>query len=100
MQMIPVSSSDLAAVGYAGTTLWISFHSGGLYEYSGVPQSVYESLMNAPSNGKYFHAHIKRSYPYRNWLINDHEHNGGAVYLDFGILVGLCYCCFYAFPIG
>lgn len=65
MQMIPVSSSDLAAVGYAGTTLWISFHSGGLYEYSGVPQSVYESLMNAPSKGKYFHAYIKRSYPYR-----------------------------------
>ena len=50
---------------YAGTTLWISFHSGGLYEYSGVPQSVYESLMNAPSKGKYFHAYIKRSYPYR-----------------------------------
>ena len=54
MQMIPVSSSDLAAVGYAGTTLWISFHSGGLYEYSGVPQSVYESLMNAPSRVSIF----------------------------------------------
>ena len=65
MQMIPVSSSDLAAVGYAGTTLWITFHSGGTYEYSGVPQSVYEALMNAGSKGKYFHAYIKRSYPYR-----------------------------------
>nr|DAH96251.1 MAG TPA: KTSC domain [Caudoviricetes sp.] len=65
MQMIPVASSNLAAVGYADNTLWISFHSGGIYEYSNVPQSVYESLMNAPSKGKYFHAYIKRSYPYR-----------------------------------
>lgn len=65
MEMIPVASSDLAAVGYAGTTLCIAFHSGGVYEYSGVPQSVYEALMNAGSKGKYFHAYIKRAYPYR-----------------------------------
>ncbi len=65
MQMIPVASSDLAAVGYAGTTLWITFHSGGTYEYYDVPQSVYEALMNAPSKGRFFHSFIKRSYKYR-----------------------------------
>ena len=65
MNMIPVSSSNLSAVGYENGILYISFHSGGLYSYSGVPESVYQSLMSAGSKGKYFAAYIKKSYPYR-----------------------------------
>ena len=44
--MIPVSSSNLSAVGYDGQTmqLFIRFHSGALYVYNNVPQSVYEGL--------------------------------------------------------
>lgn len=51
MNMIPVTSSNI--------------HSGGLYEYYGVPQSVYSSLMNASSKGGYLAAHIKGVYRYR-----------------------------------
>ena len=65
MQMVPVESSNLSSVGYQGGTLWISFHSGSLYEYTGVPLSVYQGLMAADSHGKYFHAHIRNVYPYR-----------------------------------
>ena len=65
MNMIPVSSSNLRSVGYeeSSQTLFIQFHNG-LYSYAGVPQNIYEGLMNAPSKGKYLHAYIKNSFPY------------------------------------
>ncbi len=63
MNMIPVSSSDLSSVGFENGTLYIAFHSGGLYSYSGVPASVYSALLSAPSKGRYFHANIKNVYP-------------------------------------
>ena len=65
MNMIPVVSSNIYAVGYDGSTLRIQFHSGGIYDYSGVPESVYNGLMNAASKGSYHAAHIKNVYPYR-----------------------------------
>ena len=64
MKMQPVSSSDLASVGYENGTLYIAFNSGGVYSYDGVPASVYQGLMSASSHGKYFHANIKDHYPY------------------------------------
>ncbi len=64
MQMQHVSSSDLNAVGYENGALYIRFNSGGLYQYSGVPESVYHALMAASSHGRYFHANIKGCYPY------------------------------------
>ncbi len=62
MNMIPVSSSDIASIGYDGSTLHILFNSGGLYAYYNVPESVYNGLMNASSHGKYFHANIRGRY--------------------------------------
>ncbi len=62
MDMIPVVSSDIASVGYEGTTMHIRFNSGGLYAYYNVPESVYSGLMSASSHGKYFHAHIRGKY--------------------------------------
>ena len=63
--MIPVSSSDISSVGYENGILYIQFHSGGMYSYSGVPASVYQNLMSAPSKGRYFHANIKGIYAYQ-----------------------------------
>lgn len=64
MQHKNVSSSDIQSVGYdaASSTLEIKFHSGGLYEYFDVPESMWRALMDAISHGKYFHAHIKERY--------------------------------------
>lgn len=64
MNMIPVNSSDIASIGYDCGTLYIQFHKGGLYSYSGVPIDVYRDLMSASSHGQYFHAHIKGVYSY------------------------------------
>lgn len=62
--MIPVSSSNLSAVGYdpATETLTIEFNDGGLYEYYNVPQRIYEGLMRDSSKGGYFHRFIRDSY--------------------------------------
>lgn len=57
-----VSSSDIQSIGYENGTLEIAFHSGGIYQYSNVPQNIYQSLMNAGSHGQYFHSHIKDVY--------------------------------------
>lgn len=66
MNMIPVSSSNLRAVGYdaASQTLRVAFISSGVYEYSGVPSAIHAGLMSANSHGSYFDAHIKKG-PYR-----------------------------------
>jgi hypothetical protein len=58
-----VQSSDIRSVGYNQGTLEIEFHSGGIYQYYNVPESVYRSLMAASSHGKYFHEYIKDYYP-------------------------------------
>ena len=67
MKRIPVESSNLASVKYdpESSVLEIEFKSGEIYQYSEVPQSVYDGLMNAASKGEYFLQHIKNSgYPY------------------------------------
>ena len=66
MNLIPVSSSDLQAVGYDPEThrLQVEFCNGSLYEYYSVPESVHRELMAAASHGSYFAAHIKKG-PYR-----------------------------------
>jgi len=66
MARVPVKSSDLSHVEYdrdAGT-LRVWFHSGGTYEYHGVPESTHDGLMGAASKGKYFHRHIKHNDEY------------------------------------
>jgi hypothetical protein len=63
--MIPVSSSNIASIGYENGTLYVAFNRGGLYAYSGVPVSIYHGLMSASSHGSYLASHVKGIYPYR-----------------------------------
>jgi hypothetical protein len=68
MDRIPVSSSNLRSIGYDSNEeiLEIEFHSGGIYQYFGVPLSRYEGLINASSKGSYFDGYIKKAgYRYR-----------------------------------
>jgi hypothetical protein len=66
MERISVNSSNVSSVGYDADSqiLEIEFNNGGVYQYSGVPESVYEGMMGADSKGKYFHANIKNAYPF------------------------------------
>lgn len=63
----PVSSSNLRSVGYdeQNYVLEIEFNSSSIYQYFQVPFQIYADLINAPSHGSYFAAHIKNSYSYR-----------------------------------
>ena len=65
MERTAVRSTDLAIIGYdAGvSTLEIAFKNGGVYQYRQVPERVFQSLLKAPSHGRYFNEHIKDRYP-------------------------------------
>jgi len=64
MNRIPVTSSNVASVGYdpVSMTLEVEFRSGGVYQYFDVPESVYQALVGASSVGQYLNANIKNIY--------------------------------------
>lgn len=67
MERIATQSRDIAIIGYdkKAATLEITFRSGGVYHYTGVPEEVYQKLMSAPSQGTFFSETIKHHYPYK-----------------------------------
>lgn len=66
MNMIPVSSSNLVAIGYdeASSTLRVEFKTGGNYDYYDVPQREFDGLRTASSHGEYLARNIKGKYRY------------------------------------
>ena len=60
MQMIPVSSSNIAAIGYESSTLYVQFNTGKSYAYYNVPRNLYDGLMSAASHGEYLDKYIKK----------------------------------------
>lgn len=66
MNMIPVSSTNLAAIGYdeGSHTLRVEFQNGGTYDYFDVPEREFEALRSASSHGQYIAQHIKGKYRY------------------------------------
>ena len=62
MSLIPVSSSAIAAIGWAGGVLRVLFRSGRAYDHPGVPYGVYLTLLLAPSKGAYYNAAIRGKY--------------------------------------
>ncbi len=64
MEREPVSSSNLASVGYNpdNETLEVEFRNGTIYEYYNVPQFMHERLMQAASVGTFFNAELKNNY--------------------------------------
>jgi len=63
----PVVSSMMLSVGYddAHAVLEIEFVTGTVYRYHAVPKREWTGLMEAPSKGRYFDAHIRDKYPTR-----------------------------------
>jgi hypothetical protein len=66
MQLDPVESSMLAAVGYDPTlqALIVLFNSGRAYQYLSVPPKTYQGLMEAASKGRFMLDHVIDHYPY------------------------------------
>jgi len=64
--MISVSSSNVAEIGYDSSTqtVYVRFVDGKMYIYKGVPVIEFENLKNSPSIGSYLHRNFKNVYPY------------------------------------
>ena len=59
-----VNSSNVEAVGYTNNNLLVKFKNGTMYQYSNVPQDLYESLLKAPSVGSFMNEKIKGWFDY------------------------------------
>jgi len=59
-----VRSRDIAIIGYdrEKQMLEIAFRGGGVYRYHGVPETIYQRLMESSSHGLYFNREIKDKY--------------------------------------
>ena len=62
MNRVPVSSSNLASVGFDAENkiLEIEFTNGSIFQYFNVPEKIYSGLLRAASHGRYFDAYIKK----------------------------------------
>ena len=57
--MTPVKSSNLEAIGYRGTSLYVRFKGGALYSYVGVPSEVYHEGLASESPGSWFRTKVR-----------------------------------------
>jgi hypothetical protein len=66
MNRTPVSSSNIASVGYDfdSSTLEIEFNNGAVYQYFDVNETIYNELIGAQSIGGYLAETIKGRYRY------------------------------------
>ncbi len=73
MRVATVESTTLLTVSYdeARALLQLEFCSRAVYQYFSVPMAVHQSLLAAPSKGRYFNQAIRGRFPYR--LIPDFE---------------------------
>ena len=67
MRIAAVESTTLAKVIYddARELLQLEFSSRAVYQYFQVPVTVHQSLLDAPSKGRYFNQVIRGRFPYR-----------------------------------
>lgn len=68
MERTRFASRSVASAGYDASTsvLEIEFSSGRIYQFSGVPQSVFDWLVRTSSKGSYVSRMINDRYPYRD----------------------------------
>jgi hypothetical protein len=67
VELLPVISSNIAAIGYdaPASALLVRFHDKSRsYRYWGVPISIYQAFLAAPSKGRFFAAYVRTRYAY------------------------------------
>ena len=64
IDMQPVKSSNLSAVGYdaATNTLAVQFKNGGVYHYAEVPADVFQQMLTAASPGGFYASAVRGQY--------------------------------------
>lgn len=66
MNLTAVASTTLATIAYDDVQglLRVAFRSGAVYEYFGVPATVHQALLEAPSKGIYFNQAIRGQFSF------------------------------------
>jgi hypothetical protein len=66
MERYSVASSNIASIGYDAPSqiLEVEFLSGTIYQYFGVPENMYNELMQAGSKGRFLNTYIRNAYGY------------------------------------
>ena len=61
-----VTSSNIRSIGYDTTTetLEVEFLSGWVYQYYGVPEGLYQQIMQTPSKGVFLNQYVKNAFAY------------------------------------
>lgn len=65
MERQPISSEMIATAGYDSSsgTLEIEFRrDGAIWQYLDVPESMWHEFLSAESQGKYWHANVKKRF--------------------------------------
>lgn len=73
MLLVPVASSDIAAIGYDPDTgeLQVQFRNNRIYSYPNITPDWYDGFLQAPSKGSYFAQTIRKNpqiYSYQRIL--------------------------------
>lgn len=63
MQMIPVASTAIAAIGYEVGSPYVAFRQGGTYRYFGVPENIASQFFYAASKGRFYRQFIQGKWP-------------------------------------
>lgn len=59
MRLIPVSSSNVSAIGYENGVIEVHFQNGSVYRYPNCSESLFNSFLNADSKGAFVHQQLK-----------------------------------------
>jgi hypothetical protein len=62
---MPVDSEAIHSIGYRYPVLEVEFEKGSVYQYSGVPKSLYRKMVSAESKGHFFMTHVRDQFPFR-----------------------------------
>lgn len=64
------TSGNVEKIGYdqEKQILYVVFRKTGAYKYTGVPLTVWNEALNAPSIGKFVHEQLKEKYPVTKYI--------------------------------
>lgn len=62
LEMIPVSSSFIRAIGYDNSTLYVEMDTGQTYEHYQVPYDLFVAFINASSKGAFYNKYIRGKF--------------------------------------
>lgn len=62
MQLIPVESSNIKAIGHEGSTMRVQYANGTEYDFQGVTAEMFDNFMEAESKGRFFGKNIRGKF--------------------------------------